>query len=317
MIQNAIRQLATLIFLPLTLAGRMIEVALSFVSQLKAGDLCLEGKVVVVTGASSGLGERLAHAFYNEGCKLILASRRLPELTRVRDEILASESRNERVIPPVVVQLDLAETGKIQDTANAILGIYGHVDILVNNAGISYRGEISETTADVDVQIMTVNYFGTVALTKALLPSMVARKTGHIAMIGSVQAKLAIPFRSAYAASKHALQAFSDCLRAEMNHNNIGVTVVNPGYVKTNLSLNALTGSGQQYGQMDENTESGLDPVKAAARIVTAIKRKQDELLLCEWYYHIIVFVRSLFPKLFFMAMVHRAAKQFAAKKDV
>lgn len=123
---------------------------------------------MVVTGASSGLGEALAHTFYKEGCKLIIASRRYAELARVRDEILSSCFRKGKVFPPVIVQLDLSETEKIQDVVNAVLGIYGYVDILVNNAGVSYRGEICETASDVDSRIMNINYLGTVMLTKGL-----------------------------------------------------------------------------------------------------------------------------------------------------
>jgi len=306
-VQHLFNQAACLLFLPITIVGRAIELIFSIIKQLKSEDLCLEGKVVVITGASSGLGEALAHAFYKEGCRLIIASRRTSELSRVRDEILSSCFRKGKVFPPVIVQLDLSEMEKIHDVTNTILGIYGHVDILVNNAGVSYRGEICETAPDVDARIMNINYLGTVMLTKGLLPSMMERKSGRILMIGSLQAKLAIPFRSAYAASKHALQAFSDCLRAEASSYNIGVTVVNPGYIKTNLSLNALTGTGEQYGQMDKNTETGIDATKAALRIVTVVKRKQDELLLCAWYYHIIVYVRALFPQMFFIFMERRA----------
>jgi len=94
-----------------------------------------------------------------------------------------------------------------------------------------------------------------------------------------------------------------------MSSYNIGVTVVNPGYIKTNLSLNALTGTGEQYGLMDKTTETGIDAVEAALKIVAAVKRKQDELMLCVWYYRIVVYVRSLFPKLFFMLMKKRATK--------
>nr|CAG4642567.1 EOG090X07KM [Evadne anonyx] len=308
-IQHLFNQVACLFFLPITISGKAIGLIFSIINKLKAEDLSLEGKVVVITGASSGLGEALAHIFYKEGCRLVLASRRYSELARVRDALLSSCSRKGNVVPPVIIQLDLGEMGKIQDVVNSILRIYGHVDILVNNAGVSYRGEISETAPDVDSRIMNINYLGTVMLTKALLPSMMERKSGRILMIGSLQAKLAIPFRSAYAASKHALQAFSDCLRAEVSCYNIGVTVVNPGYIKTNLSLNALTGTGEQYGQMDKTTETGLDSTVAALKIVAAVRRKQDELMLCAWYYHIVVYVRSLFPKLFFAIMERRATK--------
>nr|CAG4643260.1 EOG090X07KM [Ilyocryptus agilis] len=270
----------------------------------------LEGKVVLITGASSGLGEALARCFYREGCRLIIASRRHTELERVRNQLMGSSCRvSNDIYPPVVVQLDLENAQALKDKINTILAIYGHVDILVNNAGISYRGEATSTDIDVDVKLMNVNYFGTVALTKAILPSMIERKTGHIVMIGSLQAKLAIPFRSAYGASKHALQAFSDSLRAEMKPEGVLVTVANPGYIRTSLSLNAVTSKGEKYGQMDETTESGWDPADVAEDIVKAVKEKKKEVMICSIFYRLAVYLRILLPTAFFAIMARRAAK--------
>lgn len=138
---------------------------------------------------------------------------------------------------------------------------------------------------------------------------MVERKTGHIVMIGSVQSKLAIPFRSAYAASKHALQAFSDSLRAEVKRDDIHVTVVNPGYIRTSLSLNALTGDGQKYGRTDEAIETGMDPYAAAEQIVRSVKVKKEELMLCSIFYQLVVILRAIWPRAFFIAMERRAAR--------
>lgn len=115
--------------------------------------------------------------------------------------------------------------------------------------------------------------------------------------------------RSAYAASKHALQAFSDSLRAEVNHHNVDVTVVNPGYIRTSLSMNALTGRGEKYGQMDETTESGADPLQAAVEIVRAVKRKTEELMLCSLLYRMVVLLRAFLPRIYFMIMARRAGK--------
>lgn len=131
---------------------------------------------------------------------------------------------------------------------NQILEIFGHIDILVNNGGISVRSDVASSSVDVDIRVMMVNYFGSVAMTKAVLPSMIARKEGKIVYVSSVQGKFAIPYRSAYAASKHALSAFTDCLRAEVHKDNVKVLLVSPGYINTALSLNALTASGDKHG---------------------------------------------------------------------
>jgi len=269
----------------------------------------LEGQVVLITGASSGLGEQLAQAFYDEGCRLIICGRRQNELERVRQDLLGSGRQRDPIYPPVTLQLDLEELDNLPAKMEASLTVYNRIDILVNNGGISFRGEVAETSLDVDLRLMKTNYFGAVVLTKAALPSMIRNRSGRIVMIGSVQSKLAIPFRSAYSASKHALQAFSDCLRAEVKKHGVRVTVVNPGYIRTSLSLNALTASGQRHGQMDAATESGLEPRQAALRVIQAIKSDVSELMLCSLFYRLVVFLRALLPGVFFWAMARRAAK--------
>lgn len=150
--------------------------------------------------------------------------------------------------PPVIVSLDLTDITSLPGKVAEILNIFGHIDILINNGGISVRSDIMSTAMDVDIKVMLVNYFGTVAMTKAVLPSMIERKEGKIVCVSSVQGKFAIPYRSSYTASKHALQAFCDSLRAEMDEHNVSVTVVSPGYINTSLSMNALTGNGKAYG---------------------------------------------------------------------
>ncbi|XP_049558094.1 dehydrogenase/reductase SDR family member 7B isoform X4 [Orcinus orca] len=148
-----------------------------------------------------------------------------------------------------MVTFDLTDPGAIVGAAAEILQCFGYVDVLINNAGISYRGTIVDTSLDVDKRVMETNYFGPVALTKALLPSMIRRRQGHVVAISSIQGKISVPFRSAYAASKHATQAFFDCLRAEVEQHDIEVTVISPGYIHTNLSLNAVTADGSNDGQ--------------------------------------------------------------------
>lgn len=143
--------------------------------------------------------------------------------------------------------LDLAELKAISEFATKAINIYNGIDILINNGGISVRADALTTTLDVDIKVMTVNYFGAVALTKAVLPSMVKRQTGHVCFVSSVQGKFALPYRSAYSASKHSIQAFSDSLRAEVASKGLKVTCISPGYIKTQLSFNALTSTGKQY----------------------------------------------------------------------
>jgi len=271
----------------------------------------LEDKVVLVTGASSGLGEVLAVEFYKVGCKVILASRRLEELEKVKSRLL--NLRSDDALPehpPMIIEMDLANLETIPAKAKEALKFYGRIDILVNNAGISYRGDILHTAVDVDIKVMVVNYFGQVALTKALLPSMIANNFGHIVAIGSIQGKIALPYRSAYTASKHALQAFFDSLRSELYSTDIHVTVVNPGYLKTNLSINAMTGDGSQYGIMDKLTASGMEPAVAAKHIVEAIVLEEKEVYLSKLIPMLAVYLRFVCPSAYFSIMKNRAKSQ-------
>lgn len=138
---------------------------------------------------------------------------------------------------------------------------------------------------------------------------MVKRKQGHIVFISSVQGLIALPERSAYGASKHALQAFSDSLRAEVRKFNIFITTVSPGYIKTNISLNALTGTGVAHGHMDENTENGFSPAYVAEKILNAVVLKRKEDVIAPLLPKVAIFIRKYLPSLYFVIMAHRFEK--------
>ncbi|XP_045634101.1 dehydrogenase/reductase SDR family member 7B isoform X5 [Ursus americanus] len=208
------------------------------------------------------------------------------------------------------------DPGAIVAATAEILQCFGHVDVLINNAGISYRGAIVDTTTDVDKKVMETNYFGPVALTKALLPSMIKRRQGHIVAISSIQGKISIPFRSAYAASKHATQAFFDCLRAEMEQYEIEVTVVSPGYIHTNLSLNAVIADGSTYGVMDKTTAQGRSPAEVARDVLAAVGKKKKDVILADLLPSLAIYLRTLAPGLFFRLMASRARKERKSKNS-
>ncbi|XP_053419217.1 dehydrogenase/reductase SDR family member 7B isoform X4 [Nycticebus coucang] len=270
----------------------------------------LRGAVVVITGATSGLGKECAKVFYAAGAKLVLCGRNGEALEELARELFTSPATKVQTHKPYTVTFDLAEPETIVAAAAEILQCFGHVDILINNAGISYRGAIMDTTVDVDKRVMETNYFGPVALTKALLPSMVRRRHGHIVAISSIQGKISIPFRSAYAASKHAMQAFFDCLRAEMEQYQIEVTVVSPGYIHTNLSLNAITADGSRYGVMDKTTAQGRSPEEVAQDVLAAVGRKKEDVILAGLLPSLAIYLRTLAPGLFFSLMASRARKE-------
>jgi len=253
-----------------------------------------KGKTVWITGASSGLGEALALKLHEAGALVLLSARREDQLERVRQACIATAPQAHA---PRVLPLDLADLESIEGKAEEAMQLLGgEIDILINNAGVSVRSKALETKLEVDQRVMNINYFGTIALTKAVVPKMTS--PGHVVVVSSVQGKLGIPFRSAYAASKHALHGFFDSARLELEKLGIMVTLVCPGYIKTELSLNALTGSGVNYGKMDETTAKGFEPSFVAQRMMEAIVERQDEIVVAQVDAHAGLLMKLLCPSL-------------------
>lgn len=226
-----------------------------------------------ITGASSGIGEALARALAECGAHLILSARNEQELNRVA-AVCAEAGAASVVVQP----LDLSRHDTIPGIAESVLKRVGKVDILINNGGVSQRALAMETSLEVDKKIMDINFFGTVALTKAVLPNMITHQLGHIVTITSLTGKFGSPLRSSYAASKHALHGFFDSLRAELGQTPIKITLVCPGFVQTNVSVNALTGSGARQNKMDDATEKGMSPEVLAQKILRAVEKGKEEM---------------------------------------
>jgi dehydrogenase/reductase SDR family protein 7B len=234
--------------------------------------MTLQNKTAWITGASSGIGEALAYALSERGVRLILSARRLEELERVRQRCANADTH-------LALPLDLASFDA-EAVTRQVLTQVGVIDLLIHSGGVSQRSTVAETDMAVQRRIMEINYFGAIALTHAVLPGMIARKSGHFVVISSLSGKISTPRRSAYAASKHALHGFFDALRAEVYQEGLRVTIVCPGYTKTNLSLHALTGDGGAHGQMDPTQAKGMTPEALAARICQAIEREEEEVLV-------------------------------------
>ena len=178
-----------------------------------------------------------------------------------------------------------------------VLARCGHIDVLINNGGVSQRALAMDATLDVERALMEVDYFGPVALTKAVLPSMRARHAGRIVVVSSVMGYVGTPGRSTYAAAKHALHGYFDSLRAEIWRDGIGVTLVCPGYVKTAVSDNAVGPRGEKHGRTDATHQTGITPEKCAAAIVRAVASGREEIYVGREAYAI--YVQRFFPWLF------------------
>lgn len=251
----------------------------------------LKNQVVWITGASSGIGASLAAEFARRGARLALSARRRDKLEEVKEKLHGDKKT------VLVVPLDVSEKNDIADAVQEVIKYFGHVDILINNSGISQRSTVHETSNTVVRRIMEVNFFGAVLLTKALLPYMLQRGKGHVACTSSIVGKFGFPLRSAYSASKHALHGFFDSLRAE--YPQIDVTIIIPGRIQTEISLNALTGEGEPHGKLDPGQQGGLDAGKAARKIVNGLARSEKEILVGGKEL-IMVHIRRFLPRLYY-----------------
>lgn len=250
-------------------------------------------EIIWITGASSGIGEALAVELAKKGHRLILSARNHEKLHEIKSSLPNPEYAQ-------VLPLDLANLENLPEMVDKAKSFFGKVDKLILNAGISQRSLVKDTKLEVYRNLMEVNYFGNIALAHALLPSFSEMNSGHFVVITSLVGKFGTPYRSGYAASKHALHGHFDSLRAElmMNQQNIDVTIICPGFVSTNISYNALSGSGKSTREFDESNASGLTPQQFASKATKVIDAREYEALIGgkETFG---VYLKRFFPKLF------------------
>jgi len=231
-------------------------------------------KTVWITGASSGIGEACAYLFAKEKANLILTATRIDALTVTQNKCIEFGAKCS------ILPYDLSDLDGIPVLVEEAIKCFGGIDVLFNNAGISQRGLSGETTFEVERKIMDVNFFAPVLITKLLLPGMLIKKNGTIAVTSSIAGKFGFPLRSSYSASKHALYGYFETLQAEYYNNNIRVVMICPGRVNTNISMNALEKDGKQHGILDKGQAGGISPDKAAKKIVNAIYHQKPEILV-------------------------------------
>lgn len=247
---------------------------------------------VWITGASSGIGEACARRYARKGCQLILTSSSSEKLIAVAKECRALGAADVFALP-----FDFSSPYGIEGLAEQAWNAFGNIDVLFCNAGVSQRTTVEDTSMDMVRKIMEINYFAPVAITKAILPLMLESGGGKIAVTTSIAAKFGFPLRCGYSASKHALDGFFETLQAEYSDRGISVTLVCPGRVQTNISLNALDKGGVKYGKMDPGQAGGITADKAAETILDAIDKGKREVLVGGKEL-LMVYVKRFFPGL-------------------
>ncbi len=229
-----------------------------------ANSVKIAGRHIWITGASSGIGRALAIHMSQSAGALLLTSRRQDVL----EEVAAECSANCTVH---VLALDQADLESHEASVGAALHLIKQIDMVVWNAGVSQRSLATDTALEVDQRIMQVNYLGIISLTKLMLPHLLSRPTSQIVVVSSLVGKFGSPYRSSYAASKHALHGFFDSLRAELHEESMQITILCPGFIRTDISRHALTADGSELGTMDKRTDKGMAPAVMAQKATRKI----------------------------------------------
>lgn len=234
-----------------------------------------QGQVIWITGASSGIGEAMAHSFAARGAALVLSARREAELQRVRQQLLAEGVSAERVM---VLPLDVTDYDAMPAAVARVQDRFARVDMLVNNAGISQRSFCVDTDMEVYRTLFEVDVLGQIALTKQVLPVMIAQGSGRLVVTSSLAGKIGAPQRTGYCAAKHAVMGFFDALRTEVAHQGVRVSTVVPGFIATSIARNALTGSGAAKDSAEADIDEGMDVDRCAEVVVEALARGEEEI---------------------------------------
>ena len=247
---------------------------------------------VWITGASSGIGEACAYRWAAQGARLIL-----PSSSRERLDPVAARCREAGAPEVCILPCDLGDPAAVEGLAEKAWDAFQGLDTVYLNAGISQRTTVEDTSMEMVRKMMEINYFAPVAIAKALLPRMLERGGGHIAVTTSIAGRFGFPLRCGYSSSKFALYGFFETLQAEYADQGIQVTLVCPGRVKTNISFYALDKGGERHGKLDPGQAGGLSAEKAARKIVRAISKGRREVLVGRGEL-VMVWIKRFFPGL-------------------
>lgn len=261
----------------------------------------MKDKIVIITGASSGIGKALAHEFAARGAKLVLGARRLDLLERLKEDLSPAEV--------VICQTDVSVEADCRRLVEEAVARYGRVDVLVNNAGISMRAIFDEVELDVLRRLMDVNFWGTVYCTKYALPYLLQSK-GSVVGVISIAGFVGLPGRTGYAASKFAIRGFLDTLRVENLKKGLHVLVAAPGFTASEVRKVALTATGEKQGETPRNEDKMMSAEVCARNIVCAVEKRKRELVLTFVEGKLTVFLGKFWPSLLDKLSYNHMAKE-------
>ena len=270
--------------------------------------ISLHNKIVLITGASSGFGEDAAHLFAEEGCRVVLAARRVDRLQALADSI--QRQGGEAIAVPV----DVTNRADIQTMVDSTLALYGQIDILFNNAGFGRLDwfENLDPERDIETQIQ-VNLTGLIQVTRAVLPHMLSRGEGHIINMSSVAGRIAAPLYTIYSATKYGVRAFNDALRREVAPFGIHVSGIYPGPAETEFGLH--TGSNSAKRSLNRLSSFRMSSAYVAERVVDLARRPRRSLVI-PWWYNLVIGVDTLFPALVDLIIQNGFTRRFHKKQE-
>jgi short-subunit dehydrogenase len=231
----------------------------------------INGKVVIITGASSGIGLACAHAFHEEGARLVLAARSEEVIKELADTF---NSKGEMCA--IAVKTDVAIEVDCKNLIEKAIAAFGKVDILINNAGVSMRANFADVELDVLRRLMDINFWGTVYCTKYAYPYIIAEK-GSVVGVSSVAGIHGMPCRTGYSASKYAVHGFLNTIRIETLKKGVQVMVVVPGFISTNVRKVALVADGSAQGESPRDENKMMSSEELARRIINGIKKNKRQ----------------------------------------
>jgi len=270
------------------------------------GKVNFKNKVVIITGASSGIGKACAYEFSGMGAKVVMGARRENELKIIEDEI------KQKGGDCLSVKTDVRNVEDCKSLINKAIEKYNKIDILINNAGISMRANFEELDLSIIKELMDTNFYGTVYCTKFALPFLIKQK-GIVIGISSVTGLTPLPGRTGYAASKHAMDGFLNTLRLETLKKGLHVLIVHPGFTTSNIRKLAFNKNGNSQKESPRD-ETRMMPAKKAAQIIAraALKRKRDLTLTLEG--KMVVWLHKYFPGISDRIILHEMSKEPGAK---
>lgn len=251
----------------------------------------LKGKVVIITGASSGIGKACAERFAGEGANLVLGARQYVLLCEITGQL-----EEKYGIRAVAVQTDVSKEEDCRVLAEQALTSFGKIDVLVNNAGISMRALFNDLDLAVLHKVMDVNFWGTVYCTKYALPSIVENR-GSVVGVSSIAGYKGLPGRTGYSASKFAMQGFMESLRIENLKTGVHVMVACPGFTASNIRNTALVADGSLQGESSMKEERMMSAGEVARLIVDGVRKRRRDLIITGQG-RLTVFMSRFFPKL-------------------